>query len=263
MRKDYPGFQLSITDLSVPQDEVVGLIGHNGSGKSTFLKIVAGILRPDALSLELDGDVLGDTLRLRERIGLCPDHPAVYDWMTGVEFARFIVQTGLCDDRRLHEALQLLRVPLTKSIGKLSFGNRAKLNVAMAIGRGTAVTLFDEPISGLDMQTRQEVIEFLRYDTSKDHPRYTVMSTHSVEDLLDLAGEVIIFRQGRCVLQCSMLEVRQDYFIRPSDAVKPASRPAPSRIVPQVVHRSNLPAGSDSRLATPREVFLAFGAEAG
>jgi ABC-2 type transport system ATP-binding protein len=259
VKQSYGEFVLDVGKMQCAPGETIGLIGHNGSGKSTFMKSIAGIIQPSDVSVALDGRRLETSVELRRAIGFCPDRPAVYDWMTAAEFVAFATRAGLCQRETFEHFLELLQVPTRQPVGKLSFGNRTKLGLAIALGRETPVMLFDEPLLGLDMQTRQEVLELFRQRFQAHRRSVFIVSTHSVEDLTAMADRVVVFNRGRLVLQASMQSISNDYVILEDVCVRTSTaKTAPRK---EVWHSSEAPSVGRFLKATPLEVFLWFGGD--
>ncbi len=176
-------------DLTVGAGEVVGLVGENGSGKSTFMKILVGALAADAGSVEVSG-----------RIGYCPQEPVLYERLTCDEhFELFGVAYGM-DQQAVSAAADALYATLSfdrwrkTQVAELSGGTRAKLNLAIALLADPEVLLLDEPYAGFDWDT------YLRFwDLTAERRaagRSVVVISHFVADE-ERFDRIVQLRDGR------------------------------------------------------------------
>lgn len=183
--------------LRVPRGSVYALLGDNGAGKSTTMKVLTGQIRPDggtASILGLDAWNSADTLR--HKLGYVPDRPKLYDWMTVGEmgwFAGAFHQTGF-RDRYLDWAGRLGLDP-NKKIKDFSKGGYARVGLALALAPDPEVLLLDEPTSGLDLHTRREFLANL-VDLAAEG-RTILISSHSISELERFASHVAVVQHGK------------------------------------------------------------------
>ena len=187
-------------DLAVPEGSVFGFIGRNGSGKTTTMKMMLGLLRPDAGEITICGERVrfGETPTNRF-IGYLPDVPAFYDYMTAPTFL------ALCGDvlglsraesaRRSAELLDLVGLSdARKRIGGYSRGMKQRLGVAQALLGEPKLLLCDEPTSALDPLGRKELLDILRTIAT----RTTVLfSTHILSDVERICDRVALLNAGK------------------------------------------------------------------
>src|SRR5947208_10320288 len=147
----------AVDDLSftVASGEIVGLIGPNGAGKTTTLRSLAGILRPSAGRLMIDGhDIVADPLEARRRLAFMPDEPHLFEYLTVAEHLRLVARLYAVDDfdRRAAALLDELELAGKEGAlpGELSRGMRQKVVIACGLVRHATTLLFDEPLTGLD-----------------------------------------------------------------------------------------------------------------
>lgn len=133
-------------DLTVEKGQLVGITGENGTGKTTLLRVLAGLLRPQ-----------GGTVRLGGRLGFCPQEPAVFEHLTVAEnFRWFATAYGLGEwEPRMHELLDRYAFDAwaDELVGRVSGGTRQKLNLALALLATPEILLLDEPYAGFDWET--------------------------------------------------------------------------------------------------------------
>ncbi len=127
-------------DLHVPRGELFGFLGPNGAGKTTTLRMIAGIMRPNAGRIWLGGDdVVNDPMSAKARLGFIPDRPFVYDKLTGAEFLRFVAglygQDGDIVEKRIDELLEVFELTMWKHelVESYSHGMRQKLIISSAL----------------------------------------------------------------------------------------------------------------------------------
>jgi ABC-2 type transport system ATP-binding protein len=189
-------------DLEVPGGTVYGFLGRNGAGKTTTIRMLMGILRPDAGALSIGGETVRSTTpRMRQRIGYVSQQQHFYPWMRVSRLGGFVGAFYPTWDRARFEALcAQLAVPLTQRVGELSGGTRMKLALALALAHRPPVLVLDEPTAGVDPVTRREILDLLR--TMVDDDGVTVLfSTHQIAEVEDIGDHVGILHEGRIFWQ--------------------------------------------------------------
>ncbi|MCU0704760.1 MAG: ATP-binding cassette domain-containing protein [Fimbriiglobus sp.] len=183
--------------LSAPRGSVYALLGDNGAGKSTTMKVLTGQIRPDAGTASILGlDCWAHADALRHKVGYVPDRPKLYDWMTVSEIGWF---TGAFHrpgfrDRYLDWAGRLALDP-GKKIKDFSKGGYARVGLALALAADPDVLLLDEPTSGLDLHTRREFLANL-VDLAAEG-RTILISSHSISELERFCSHVAIVFGGK------------------------------------------------------------------
>lgn len=200
--KRYRGFTLGPLDLSLEPGTVVGFVGPNGSGKTTTINCVAGLVLPDAGSVELFGRPVDHRFPAwKNDLGLVGEAQGFYRRCTVDENLRFLsrFQPGWSDERarRLADRLGL---PLGKKVVELSKGQAAKLALVAALGHAPRLLLLDEPTSGLDPVVRSEVLDVL-WEVLEDGEHTIFYSTHVLSDISRLADELVFLDEGRVLLR--------------------------------------------------------------
>lgn len=198
--------------LETRPGEILGLVGKNGAGKSTVLKILSGQLLPSTGHARVDGfDVVSDGLAVRRRIGYLPETPPLYPEMTVTGYLRFCAGVrGLTRARaeeRLPEVLALAGLDGVTGtpLRQLSRGYQQRVGIAQAIIHNPGVVLLDEPMAGLDplqiVQTR-ELIRGLK-------PRHTVLfSSHILGEITSLCDRIVLLDRGRVRAEGTEEELR-------------------------------------------------------
>jgi ABC-2 type transport system ATP-binding protein len=200
-------------DLKVAPGEIFGFLGPNGAGKTTTVKLITGLLKPNAGSVRVAGcDVAQDTLAAKRAVGLVPDEPFVYPKLTGAEYLRFIGElygVPFSDQqRRIPELLAMFE--LTAWGGELleaySHGMRQKLVIAGILLREPKVLVLDEPMVGLDPKSARLVKEILQ--TLARRGTAIFMCTHILEIAEKLCHRVGIMISGRLIALGTLEELR-------------------------------------------------------
>jgi ABC-2 type transport system ATP-binding protein len=185
--------------LALAKGQVLGLLGVNGAGKSTTLRMIAGVLAPSAGRVLIDGDDLGENPGLaRRRIGYLPEVPPLHAELTVTEFLAFCARLhGLARDADPAVARAIDRSGLgavrRRQIGALSKGFRQRVGLAQAILHEPALIVLDEPASGLDPVQTLNLRELVR-GLGADHA--VVLSTHVLPDVVACCDRVAILHEG-------------------------------------------------------------------
>ncbi len=186
---------LSAADVIVEPGEIVGLLGRNGSGKSSLLRVMVGLIRPDSGTVLLFGQA-PDDVTARRRVGAAIDTPALYQWMSGRGNLRTLLNLGGAADRGQAQAT-LARFGLAdagrKPVLRYSQGMRKRLALAAAAVTDPELLLLDEPTNALDEDGRHRVVDWIA-----EHRRgggSAVIATHRSFDA-GLCDRVIGLRDG-------------------------------------------------------------------
>lgn len=185
-------------DLSVGRGEVYGFLGRNGAGKSTTIRILMGITKPDRGEILLFGEAArGTPIHLRQRIGYVAQEQSFYDWMSAGRLARFVSRFyPTWDDATFTRLAHEQAIPLDRKVGTFSGGMRMKLALALALGHRPPLLILDEPTAGLDPVARREFLERVREDAERTG-RTTFFSTHLIDEVELVADRVGIVEDGR------------------------------------------------------------------
>lgn len=196
-------------DLEVGEGEAVALLGRNGSGRSTLLRLLATLVRPSSGGLRIDGiDAVREPLRARRRIGYAGPQPALHDRLTAAEHLGFVAAArgleGAGRSRAAAAALRLSELEPQRSIGTLSAGLRQRLALAAALISRPPVVLVDGGLGQLDPVARRRYAEALR--ERRRQGAAIVISCNSLEGLERLCGRVAVLDAGRMVARSSLAE---------------------------------------------------------
>jgi ABC-2 type transport system ATP-binding protein len=203
---------LTGVDLCVPSGTVLALLGSNGAGKTTVVRILSTLLRADGGSAVVDGhDVASEPARVRESISLTGQFAAVDEILTGRENLVLVAQLRhLQAPRRIAEDL-LTRFDLTDAGGRkvatYSGGMRRRLDIAMSLIGDPPVLFLDEPTTGLDPQSRLEVWRTVRELAARGTT--VLLTTQQLEEAEQLADRIAILHEGRIIADGTLAELKQ------------------------------------------------------
>ncbi|HEY1381322.1 MAG TPA: ATP-binding cassette domain-containing protein [Gemmataceae bacterium] len=196
-------------DLAVPAGAVFALLGGNGAGKSTTIKLLTGLLPPDAGRATILGkDCWADAIELRHQVGYVPERPKFYDWMTVDEVGWFTAgfhAAGFLP--RFRDWRDRFRLRGAAKLKSLSKGEYAKVGLALALAPDPQVLILDEPTSGLDLRIRREFLESMVALAAEG--RTVLISSHQVAEVERVASHVAFLAHGRPLLTATMDDLRR------------------------------------------------------
>ncbi len=191
--------------------EIVGLLGHNGAGKTTIMKMLTGYLEPTGGSIEIDGlDITTERKAVQQRIGYLPENDPLYYEMTVIDYLDYAATLhGVPDAERtgrIREAIiqTELSSKATNTIGTLSRGFCQRVGVAQAILHNPRVLILDEPTNGLDPTQVQHMRDLIR--AVAEHAT-VILSTHILQEVQAICSRVIIIHDGQKVLDSALDEL--------------------------------------------------------
>ena len=198
LNKSYPGFALDNLNLTLPQGCILGLIGENGAGKSTTIKLILDLIRPDSGSITILGTE--HTRLSREDIGVVLDEVGIPECLTASQVGK--VMKNLFknwDSRRFDELLTQFSIPNGKIFKEFSRGMKMKLGIAVAMSHGARLLILDEATSGLDPVVRDEVVTMLS-EFTREEGHSILISSHIVSDLEKLCDYIAFLHKGKLML---------------------------------------------------------------
>ncbi len=203
----------AVDDVSfhIDRGEVVGLLGHNGAGMTTIMKMVTGFLEPTDGTIRIDDLEMGrDTRAIQRRVGYLPENCPVWPEMTVIDYLDYQAALhGVADTRRPAAVADTIRRTALKdkadaTIHTLSRGYRQRVGVAQALLHGPDILILDEPTNGLDpiqiRHMRELILELAKSAT-------VIVSTHILQEVQVVCERVLILRTGRLVMDARMDEL--------------------------------------------------------
>ncbi|MBP5669247.1 MAG: ABC transporter ATP-binding protein [Lachnospiraceae bacterium] len=224
LQKNYKDFSLDVS-LEIPAGTVTGLIGKNGAGKSTTIKAILGLIKPDGGTLEVLGkDPQKFTSKDKEQLGVALSDSG-FSMMLNLEDIVKILKSMYrsFDEKFFREQCKEQGLPFDKTIKDFSTGMKAKLRVLVAISHAAKLLILDEPTSGLDVLARNDILDMLRDYLAQDSERSILISSHISSDLEGLCDNVYMIHKGKIILledtdailgQYGILKVSEDEYAK-------------------------------------------------
>ena len=218
---------LAVSDVSfaIEQGEIVGLLGHNGAGKTTIMKMLTGYLEPSSGEVQVDGvSVEAQPLTVQARLGYLPESLPLYPELTVVDYLEYTAQLRGVEPaaavRRAIEATELESKAL-EPISTLSRGFKQRVGVAQAILHEPKFLILDEPTNGLDPSQTQHMRQLIQRLAES---ATVILSTHIMQEVDAICGRAIILRGGELVLDERLDELQRSsaYQLRTAPDVDPA-----------------------------------------
>ncbi len=200
--------------FKVENGEIYGFLGPNGSGKSTTLKILAGVLKPTAGRVEIEGiDVVSNPVEVKKIIGYVPETPTLYESLTPAELFSFIGGIRGIDEKilkervnRFVEAFEIGKY-MNQFIGTLSFGTKQKISLIASFLHDPKVIIMDESMNGLDPKSARILRELLI--KFRDDGKSIIFSTHVLPLAEMICDRIGLIYEGKLIAEGTMDELRE------------------------------------------------------
>lgn len=201
LTKSYPGFTLDNVSLTLPSGCIMGLIGENGAGKSTTIKLILDMIHKDSGSITILGKNNEDTIELtKEDIGVVLDEAGIPECLTVRQVENIMKHTFRnWDSAEYARLVKKLALPENKQFKEFSRGMKMKLSIAVALSHNSKLLILDEATSGLDPVVRDEVVEMFS-DFTRDERHSILISSHIVSDLEKLCDYIAFLHKGKLLL---------------------------------------------------------------
>lgn len=201
--KKYKSFTLDDISFSLEEGKIYGFVGENGSGKSTTMKTLTGLIVPDSGSVKINNKPLSDLTSLeKEDISFTLDELCFPEHLKVSAINKIFRKTfASWNDEMFSKYLKDFEIDSKKKIKELSKGMKAKLNIAIALSHNAKILILDEPMNGLDPVARDEFCDLL-VDFVKSEPgRVILISSHIISDLEKICNEFIFIHKGKILLK--------------------------------------------------------------
>ena len=201
VRKQYKNFDFQIS-MEIPDGRITGLVGKNGAGKSTAIKLILGLTKPDGGKISVLGSEGGElSPKVKQRLGVSLAEAGFSKQLTVDDAKHILAKMYPSFDKDFFEAqCERLKLPMKKQIKEFSTGMKAKLRVLTAITHRAELLILDEPTAGLDVEARNEILDLLRDYVAEDEKRTILITSHIATDLEALCDDIILIHDGKLIL---------------------------------------------------------------
>lgn len=209
LTKHYQGFSLEKLDLTLPIGCIMGLVGENGAGKSTTIRMILGMARADGGQITVLGGKLDPDAK--QRIGVVLDEPGLPSVLNALQIGRLMGGIYKNWEPQTYAAyLERLSIPVGKVFKDLSKGTKMKLSLAVALSHGAELLILDEATSGLDPVVRDDVLDILN-EFTRNERNSVLISSHIVSDLEKICDYIAFLHQGSLMLCREKDELLNEY----------------------------------------------------
>ncbi len=245
LSRSYGDF-VAVDDVSfaIDKGEIVGLLGHNGAGKTTIMKMISGYLEPSAGRIEIDGlDLARARKAVQRRIGYLPEILPIYPEMSVADYLDYAAWLkglkGKAATREIRRAIEATEIgaKLLAPIATLSRGYKQRVGVAQAILGQPRILILDEPTNGLDPTQTQHMRELIR-ELSEEAT--VILSTHIMQEVDALCDRALIIRAGKLVLDARLEDLRLSNRIIVRSAMAPEEAEARLGALPGIDKVANV-----------------------
>lgn len=201
LTKHYKDFTLDHISFRIPMGSVVGMIGENGAGKSTTIKAILNLIRPEEGTIKVLGKENGAEERsIKEQIGVVLDESYFPENLKIPQIAKIMKNLyENWENEKFLEYCKKFSLPTEKTYKEFSKGMKMKLAIAVALSHRTKLLILDEATSGLDPVVRNEILDiFLDFVQEEDHTVF--LSSHITSDIEKIADYILLIHDGKCLL---------------------------------------------------------------
>lgn len=264
LSKSFGDFALQGLELTLPEGCIMGLVGENGAGKSTTIKLILNMIERDSGSVTVLGRDNRESVLIRNDIGVVPDTVNIPACITPRQLGKILKNVfSRWDDGQYAAMLRRLELPEDREYGELSKGMQMKLGIAAAMSHHPRLLILDEATAGLDPVVRDEVVEMFG-EFTRDESHSVLMSSHIVSDLEKVCDYIAFLHRGRLLL-CEEKDVLKESWVQlrcteEQLSALPAGAVLGKKISPYgveaLVRRENVPAGVPFCPAELEQIFI-------
>lgn len=194
--------------FSIPRGKIVGLLGPNGCGKTTILKLISGLLQLDEGEIRINGICPGQ--QTKSMISYLPERSYLNDWMKISDILNLFSDFYTDFDReRAEQMLTDLKISKEEKLKTMSKGTKEKVQLILVMSRRASLYLLDEPIGGVDPATREYILHTILKNF--DENSSILITTHLIQDVETIFDQVLFLNQGKIVIDGEVDEIREKY----------------------------------------------------
>lgn len=204
---------LNNVSFDLEEGRILGLIGENGAGKSTIIKILSGLIEPTSGKIEYFGeDFTSNEGGIKKRIGYLPEVDSLYENMNPIEYLLFFASLynmpKMEAESKAYELVRMLKLPPNKVISEFSKGMKRKVSIARTLIHDPDILIYDEPTGGLDPSTSLFIADFMK--KLRDEGKGILFSAHNMYYVESVCDEIIILKQGNILYYGTLDDLRQE-----------------------------------------------------
>lgn len=263
--KSYHDFMLDRLNLTLPSGCIMGLIGENGAGKSTTIKLILDMIHADSGSIRIMGkDNKEDIRLLKEDIGVVLDEVGISECLTAAQVGKIMKHTYKnWKPEEYQRMLKRFSLPEDKMFKEFSKGMKMKLGIAVALSHDAKLLILDEATSGLDPVIRDEVLDIFE-DFTRDESHSILISSHIVSDLEKICDYIAFLHKGKLLL-CEEKDLLKEQYGIIRCTLQKLEELEPSAImgkkispygVEAIVERNQVPVGMDVSPVDIEQLFI-------
>ena len=201
VRKKYGDFEFDMS-MEIPEGRITGLVGKNGAGKSTAIKLMLGLTKPDSGNISVlgsDGKEL--TPAVKQKIGVSLAESGFNSQLSIEDMKQILSKMYREFDRQLFtKQCEKMKLPKKKKMKDFSTGMKAKLKVLTALTHNADLLILDEPTAGLDIEARNEILDLLREYVTHNEKSSILITSHIATDLESLCDDIYLIHDGKMII---------------------------------------------------------------
>lgn len=199
-------------NLNINKNEIIGIIGSNGSGKSVLFKLICGLEKPDHGEISVRNKLIGKDIDFPESLGVVINTPGYIDIYSGFDNLKFLAGIrNIITDNKIKDTLTLVGLDYNAktSVKNYSLGMKQKLGIAQAIMEDQEIIILDEPFNALDFKTKRDIKEILK--VLKSNGKTILLTSHNHEDIEELCDVIYIIIDKKIIPLSET--IKNEYFV--------------------------------------------------
>ena len=193
--------------LNIPKGKIVGLLGPNGSGKTTMIKLMNGLLQADKGSIEING--MKPSKETKKIVSYLPERTYLNDWMKVKDILEFFHDFYEdFDVQKANEMIKSLKIDKNEKLKTMSKGTKEKVQLILVMSRKANLYILDEPIGGVDPAARSYILKTILTNYNEDST--LLIATHLISEIENICDDILFISNGEIVLQGNVDEIREE-----------------------------------------------------